>query len=334
MKTDDEDLCPPDSTAGDAEERSVSPVESVVDLDVLRGWSEDRDPTLQAPHRLPALAELVQLDDDGDPARRYTIHGPELLLGRFQSQYAPIDLSFSALRDHESYRLGAPHAHLSFENEQWKLQALSPRCETRVDGDVISHLHNPRAIDDETIVELGVTRFVFRTDHTGFDAWRKARRNLLDPIDQPALFLKRSGGICGPHCLLEPSQSQVVGRSFPEPGQLPDTGSWPEPDPEMWDLSGVYDHERKHIAFRHALITMHRDRWTIRPLSSRQQTYVNRIAISGRAPLEGGDEVGLGSVLFRFHHPQQAADTEQPQHVPAVIDWSEGRPPAEPTGEK
>lgn len=306
---------------------SAPPADSMVDLDALRGWTEKRDPRLQMAHRLPVFAELLELDEKGTPCFRISLHGPDLLLGRFQSQYAPVDLSFSHLLDHQSYRLGAPHAHLSHDGDHWELQALSPRRRTCIAGEELSHLHEATPIDDGDVLTFGVTRFEFRTAGITVEQWRQAERNLLDEADKATLFLKRRGGLCGPVCSLPDAEPLVLGRTFPEPGVLPNTKDWPEADEANWDLSGLHDYERKHIAFRHALIARDRNRWTIRPLCTRQRTFVNRISISGQVPIDSGDEIGLGSVLFRFYDPDANGDQSQPQHVPTVVDWSEGRAP-------
>ncbi len=312
-------------------EGCLNPIESLVDLDAMRGWEEYRDPALQAPHRSPELAELVQLQH-GDPVARYSIRGTDVLLGRFQSQYAPVDVHFHQLQDHQTYRLGAPHAHLRYEDEEgdWLLDVVSPRAHTFIAQRSLTHLQPAAVLSDGDLITLGVTKFRFRPHDISNSRRLKSQKAQLSGADGPTLFLKRSGGICGPHCQLDKDQPLVLGRSFPAPGQLPNTDHWPPRDLVWWDLSGLYDFERRFIAFRHAVITLYKDRWTVAPLSARQRTFVNRIAISGRVALQSGDEIGLGSVLFRFYDPDDADATEEerPQHVPAVVDWSEGHPPS------
>lgn len=316
----------------DKDQDSEPQGQSIVDLDVLRGWSEHRDPALRRGHRLPALAEFIQLGDDG-PVCRYTIHGPDVLLGRFQSRYAPVDVLFDRLQDHQVYRLGAPHAHLNFADSQWHLQVLSPRSTTLVDGEPLEHLHKPRLLDDGDELTLGVTRFRFQSISGNDGHWRHRRQELLETVARPALFLKRRGGLCGPHRLLDEDTALVLGRTFPIPGTLPDTNEWPERDKNHWDLSGLYDFERRYIAFRHARIERDHKKWTITPVSSRQQTFVNRIAISEKIALQPGDEIGLGSVLLHFHHPDHDREQERERHIPTAVDWSEGRRPTPPKTE-
>ena len=300
----------------------------IVDPDVLRGWTEERDPDLRRRHQLPALAELNQLDDGNNVVARYPIHGPEVLLGRYQSRYAPVDVQFSRLADHQTYRLGAPHALLECDEGVWHLNVVSPRVETRVDGMTLEHLHDPKVIDDGTEVTLGVTRFRFRTGDVTVASWRQMRQRLFERVDEPTLFLKRRGGVCGPSHRLDEDRQLVVGRSHPAPGDLPNTDEWPEVAEARWDLSGLYEFERKYVAFRHLVVELHQGRWMARALSSRQSTFINRVPVSsGRVPLETGDEIALGSVLLRFHHPHRTLESSRPRHVPNVVDWSEGRPP-------
>ncbi len=296
-----------------------------VDLDVLRGWSEHRDPALQKKHHLPALASFVLLDEDDQPLFRYRIYGPDILVGRFQARYAPVDLLFSGIEDQQIFRLGAPHAHLSCDFTSWKFQVLSPRSTTLVDGQPLEHLHKAKVLTGKEVITLGVTRFRFETDHVASADWRAERQNLLDTLDSPALFLKRSGGICGVYHGLSEDEPLVVGRSFPKPGQLGAPDIWPVRDENFWDLSGLYDFERRYIAFRHAQIEKSGQEWTIAPLSTRQRIFVNRIAISEKVTLTPGDEIGLGSILFHFHHPAESKTRQRQRHVPAVVDWSEGR---------
>ena len=305
-----------------------------VDLDVLRGWSEQRDPALRGEHRLPAVAELIQLDDRDRPTFSYSIHGADLLLGRYQSRYAPVDVLFHHLHDHQTYQLGAPHAHLGHADDNWKLRILSPRTSTSIGDIAIDHRDDPMVVSDGEVITLGNTRFRFRTTGVSLSKWRLARQGLLSEVDEPALFLKRRGGPCGPFCRLDEETPLVIGRTHPPPGELPNTDHWPDPDDVSWDLSGLYDHERKHVAFRHAVIELKSGRWTLRALSSRQRTFVNRIAASGTVALKTGDEIGLGSVLLRFHHPHRSLESSRPRHVPAVVDWSEGRPPSTPPADQ
>lgn len=319
----------PALTTGDSERSAAS----IVDLDVLRGWSEDHDPALQKPHHLPALATLEELGSRGEVLRRFPIHGPEVLLGRFQPRYAPMDRYFATVLDHQAYRLGAPHAHLSLHDGVWSLQALSPQKSTAIEGDELLHLNAPCDLKDGQILSFGVVRFVFRSLQTNLKQWRQCRRELLDQLSGPALLLKRHGGICGPYHLLGDAPKTLVGRGAPAPGVLPGTQGWTQKnDGPLWDLSGIYDHERRHLGFRHARIARDGQRWTLKPLAPRQRTFINRIAISGEVPLSSGDEIGLGSVLIYFYDPSKGAPSRESRPVPAVVDWSEGRSPKIPGG--
>lgn len=313
------------------EDRRVSPGRDVepIDLDVLRGWEERRDPELRRSHRLPALGELVQLSEAGDPVARYPIRGPELLLGRYRARHGPVDLAFPYLKDHQAYRLAAPHARLQCNQDQWRLDVVSPRADTRVEGQAREHLHDPIELEDKTTITLGVTRFRFRTSDVSVAAWREIRDALLNQVGEPALFLKRRGGVCGPFRRLDEQRPMTIGRTHPEPGLLPDTDRWPAPDREGWDLSGLFDHERKYVGFRHLVVELDQGRWTVRGLSSRQRTFINRVAVSGPAVLKSGDEIGLGSVVLRFHHPHRSVESSRPRHVPSVVDWSGERPPGD-----
>lgn len=308
----------------------VDKVDDILDLDALRGWRELRDPTLRASHRLPALARLILLDHRDRPQDSYEIHGDDLLLGRFQPHYAPVDLAFHRLKDHELYRLGAPHIHLAIHNDSWQLQALSPQSITALNDRLVPELRSPNPLKDGDLLTLGVTRFRFETAQSSRSSWLQERARLLAQVDAPALFLKRDGSPCGPYRTLSQDEPLLLGRTFPEPGLLPGTKDWPAADANTWDLSGLYDHERRHLSFRHARIQLQHGRWVIEPLTGRQRTFVNRIAISSPIPLEAGDEIGLGNVLFRFHHPHRSIDDSTPRYVPAVPDWSEGIPPANP----
>lgn len=324
---DDAAVSPPPIADGNAGE---SAADSPVDLDVLRGWSERRHPGLQQSHRLPALAELVQLDDRDRPVHSYSIHGSDLLLGRYQSRYAPVDVLFYRLRDHQTYELGAPHAHLGIDEGDWRLRVLSPRAKTAIDGQPVDHREDPVTLGDGEVVTLGRTRFRFRTTDVVMSTWESQRQKVLSRVDEPALFLKRRGGVCGPFCRVDDQRPVVIGRSHPAPGVLPDTDHWPDPKRLDWDLSGLYDRERRHVAFRHAVIELKRGRWMLRAISKRQRAFVNRIAVTGAVALKSGDEIGLGSVLFRFHHPHRSLESSRPRHVPAVVDWSQERPPSPP----
>ena len=297
-------------------------VQSIVDLNVLRGWREHRDPRLRGEHSLPPLATLIHLDSNDRPIHRYPIHGDDLLLGRFQPQYAPVDLHFHTLLDHELYRLGAPHARITYQDQSWSLQPLTPRSPTRINDGPVENLRSTFPLRQGDLLTLGVARFRFEDQLTTLEPFLERRRQLYASVSDPALFLLRAGSPCGPRMILPQNTPLLLGRSYPAAGTLPDTAEWPGLPESFWDLSGLFDHERRHISFRHASIALRKGRWTIEPLSRRQRTFVNRIALTSRIPLEPGDELALGSVLFRFHHPHRSISETPPRHVPAVIDWS------------
>jgi hypothetical protein len=296
-----------------------------IDLDVLRGWSESRDPQLRAEHRLAPLARLIKLDGD----QVETLHGPEVLVGRYHPQHGPVDVILRGLQDHENYRLGAPHLHMTLgEDAQWTLRSVSPGVESQVGEQVVGGPNQPHPIDDGDILTVGCARYRFETSGLTLAEWEAARAHLLAGADGPALFLCRRGGPCGPHVQLADEQALVVGRSFPKPDQLPGGRSWEGWQQPDWDLAGLYEDERKFIAFEHAHLEQRGPSWHLRPVASRRRTFVNRLEIIDATPLSGGDEVALGSCLFLFWEPSRA-DTAARKAIepPAVVDWQEGSTP-------
>lgn len=303
---------------------------SPFDLDLLRGWSEDRDPALASPHALSALATLHQLDADHTPIASYPIFGPAILLGRFHSQHSPVDLLLDNLQDHQTYRLGSPHAHLELlPTGQWVVQALAPQTPTLLNGEPIDTLANARELRAGDRLTLGVTSFDFEPHDITLDGHQRQLDRLLDSCDPPALFLMRSGAPSGPYHPLDPRRPLTLGRSYPPAGTLPNSQHWPSRPDHFWDLSGLPDVERKFVAFQHARLIFKDQRWHIEPLSTRQRTYVNRIPINIPTALEPGDELGLGSALFHLQLPTTRALPRRNITPPRPIDWSEGRPPAE-----
>ena len=301
---------------------------SDIDLDVLRGWDEHDDEALRQKHRLPALARLVRLD--GPSAGRVEpVCGPEVLMGRYHPQHGPVDLMFEGLEDYELYRLGAPHLHLSMDDEaQWKLRAISPSVDTRVNGTLIDHPAGSHPIEHQDELSLGRIQFRFETADISLSSWEQARLELLEEVESPALFLLRRGGPCGPFKVLDERTPSMVGRSFPAPGSLPGRHSWDSVPPPDWDLAGLYEFERKYIGFEHIGIEYDGDQWQIEPLSTRRKTFVNRHEILEPTALASGDEIALGTVLLVFHEP--AAEVQPARkgiEPPAVVDWQEGSTP-------
>jgi hypothetical protein len=308
-----------------------------VDLDVLRGWRERRDTALQAEHALPALAWLVHIDRDGSIIARHPIHGPDSLLGRYHAQYAPVDVVFSSLRDFESYKIGAPHLHLICEGEgRWACRPLSPLAHTWLNGALIEHGKQLHRLASGDNLRLGAAKFIFEQDRTSLARWQDRRREVLRQARRASLFLMRHGAVCGPYFELDDTRSCVIGRTSPSPGDLPGTQHWETPPALDWDLAGLHDRERKHIAFRHIKIGFsNTGQWMVEPLSRRQATFVNRVAITGPTPLSTGDEIGLGSMIFYFHHPSRSTPLkERPGEVPPIADWDDGRPPASGKGSR
>jgi hypothetical protein len=312
-----------------------------IDLDVLRGWREEIDPALQAEHALPPLARLVALDAE----QVETIHGPDVLVGRYNPQYGPVDVILGGLEDHQNYRLGAPHLHLTLGDGQWGVRSVTPGSLTLIDGEELAHGDQRRLLESGSVITMGHVRYRLERSGLSLDEWEDARARLLndpeqinDPDlnagDRPALFLCRRGGPCGPRIYLDEASQLVVGRSFPDRATLAGEHSWDGRTPPDWDLAGLYEAERKFIAFEHAhldtldsLDTAGR-RVELTPVASRRKTFVNRLEIIDTTPLSSGDEIALGSVIFYLHEPSDDAMPERKAiEPPAVIDWQEGSTP-------
>ncbi len=324
-------------------------LEKYFELDVLRGWREVRDAELAAEHRLPKLAELVQVRDvqagggvsgggwAGVEGERIGIYGPDVILGRFQPQQGPVDLAPGRLEDHENYRLGVPHLYFRFDVLRgWKMRLLTSQAATRLDGEEIDDLARTYPVRSGSVLELGVVRFVFESYAQGaeeLEAWLEARRRLVEEVGGPALYLKRNGGICGPCFRLEAGKTAVIGRTAPGKGEIPGTARWSDraalPD---WDLAGLEEGLRKYIGFRHAKMRYAEGSWWVEPVSLRQWTYVNRVRIRGMTKLQSGDEIGLGSVLFHFRGEEggragkKGGDLFARDRIvlPDVFSWHEG----------
>ncbi|RAL23911.1 hypothetical protein DL240_07120 [Lujinxingia litoralis] len=303
---------------------------AILDLDALRGWREHRDPALNQPHELPALAYLHQLDSREVIQRTYPVHGLSILVGRFHSQHTPVDLLLDGLQDHQTYRLGSPHAQLERSpSGTWTLQALSTQAPTQLNQSRLAPLDTPQELQRSDVITFGVTSFRFEPLNLSLDAHQHSLQTLLSRCPHPALFLARAGAPCGPFIALDPKHPLTLGRSYPPPGTLPRSEQWPAIPEPFWDLSGLPDVERKFIAFQHARFSLIRERWHIEPLSTRQRTYVNRIPIHAPAALESGDEIGLGSALLHLQLPDQPSWPRRSITPPSPLDWSEGRPPSE-----
>ncbi len=296
-----------------------------IDLDILRGWAERRDPALRQEHALPPLARLVPLES----GIVETLHGPDVLVGRYHPQYGPVDVILRELEDHQNYRLGAPHLHLTLSDDGvWTLRTLSPGARTLVGEDELEAPNQPHPLDHGDVVTLGCVRYRFETSGLALGEWEEARARLLDEAGGPALFLCRRGGPCGPRAALDEAHPLVVGRSFPPPGAVPAGSAWDGRAQPDWDLAGLYEEERKFIAFEHLRLESIGGVWHAEPLAARRRTFVNRIDIIDVTPLSLGDELALGSVVFYLHQPAPGArPARKAIEPPAVVDWQEGSSP-------
>ncbi len=307
-----------------ADQTSEMPARSgqrkTVNLDLLRGWSDAQDPRLRRSHKLPTIARLIAVD--GGEEAVITLHGPDVYIGRFHPQAGPVDIVPTQLADHEIYKFAAPHARFTYTDGDWVLVSTAPNGVVEIDGKRVRDVGLRNHLPIGARVRLGVVEFVFEQGPSTFQEWTEARNALLESSEGPTLFLKRAGSLAGPTFRLRRDVSNVIGRRFPDP--LAIGADWPIADQPDWNLSGLHDHEAKFIGFRHAEIrSAENDEWTITPISLRQRTYLNRVEIVGQTPLLPGDEIGLGSVLFHFHHPAdlEASTDHRTAELPAVVDW-------------
>lgn len=312
-----------------------APLGEHLDLDAVRGWEERREVSLSSAHLLPALARLT-LDEPGhddlsSPSAQgslhWDIHGPELILGRYNHSIGPVDLSLHGLLDHELYKIAAPHLKLTLcTDEQWRLTRLSPHAKVAIDGVNVETLHKEFILPSAARLTIGIVTLRFEAlAHTTLTSWTRQREDLLKTQECAAIFLKRNAGLCGPRLPLKELRDHLVGRTFPTrlsgPGRGPHTRA-PIAQPD-WDLSGATEHERRHIAFRHIILRPLDERdWELVPLTHRQQITLNRIDCDEPTRLQDGDEIGLGNVLFHFHHPQaMSPSTRHTIRLPNVVDW-------------
>src|SRR5690554_3724779 len=142
------------------------------ELDVLRGWREVHDLNLSALHALPVLAALVQMDSEMVELDRIEIHGPDVILGRFQPQNGPVDLVPGRLLDHENYRLGVPHLYLRFDETGWSIRLLTTTCPTYLAGEKIEETDRYYGVNHGDELKLGVVRFVFESGEQPLGAWQ------------------------------------------------------------------------------------------------------------------------------------------------------------------
>lgn len=315
------------------------PLAPRLDLDVFRGWREERDPSLSSSHLLPALARLSLLksaksNDEVASYLQWTIYGPRIYLGRYHSSAGPVDIFFDGLLDHELYRINAPHALLELgERGFWTLKALSRGGLVAVDGETIEPGDPAVPVGNRQRITLGVAQFRFDILGDGtLTSWTRRLEDQLRVQENPALFLKRQGGICGPRYELKEGRAAVIGRSFPRERDLSRPGHWNAAETLDWDLSGLREHERRHIGFRHAIIRPRNDHdWEIEALSLRHKLTVNRLPVTEPKLLQSGDEIGLGSIVFQFHHPNAGRPSSRATvKLPNPVDWHHEQKPTKP----
>jgi len=280
-----------------------------VDLDLLRGWSERIDPELRSDHLLPPLARLVALDH---PGRALVLHGPRVVIGRYHPQHGPADLVPSWWSEPQLYKLGAPHVQLLLSSRGWRLKVISPTHHTALKGGAtplsLTQEH-PIAPGDE--LTLGKMRLRFELDRQTLTQWEHHTEDILRTAHAPTLFLKRSGGLCGPSFCLVPRTHVTLGRSLPKPLASAEVD---------WDLSGLFDDERRHLGFRHACLDWTKDGWELSATSARQKVWLNRRELTGSALLSCGDEIGLGNVLLHFYDPKEPSGAPE-LPLPSIVNW-------------
>lgn len=308
-----------------------------IDLNILRGWRQRETPRLRQPHALPALAELIHVES----GRAQTIHGPAILLGRYIPRNAPVDLLLGGLKDHQNYRLGAPHLQLHLdEDNTWWCRHLAPGTSTQIAGQRYEMDAPAAALNDHDELRLGVTRYRFKRRDLTLEQWREARQKLLARAERPALFLCRGGAPCGPFFYLD-REATFLGKASPGQADFLADAPWeadaqPPAQPEI-NLAGLYPAERRHVAFLHACV--HRraaaegsgegEVFDFIPLATRHNTFINRQEASEEYSLTHGDEIGLGTILFYFHVPGAAEpDALRAPEPPEIFDWSRGGAPS------
>lgn len=280
------------------------------DLDILRGWSERHDPHLRSDHLLPPLARLVCVNDEG--TRPLVLHGPQVVIGRYHPQHGPVDLVPWWWSEPQLYKLGSPHIKLSLTARGWRLRIISPSHESGLSGHSgLLSLDEEHPLAPGDLIKLGVMSLRFEVEQTKAKRWDHLSADILRTANEPTLFLKRHGGLCGPSFNLTPRRHVMLGRGLPQRLAHADVD---------WDLAGLFDDERRHLGFRHASLDWTKEGWELAPTSVRQKVWLNREELREPALLRSGDEVGLGNVLLHFHDPgTEALSPELP--VPALVDW-------------
>lgn len=275
-------------------------------LDILRGWPEQRDQSLRVTHVLPALARLGSLEDNGPSLPLY---GPNVIIGRHRHATGPVDVMPWGLSDAQRFHFGAPHIQLTLVGKSWHLKVLAQSQRTKLNGRVLASTSSQvHRLDHGDRLDLGQCSYFFETEDTSLERWRNAREDLFKIEPKTALFLKRSGGPCGPRFAMENRRAFTIGRSFAPPGPHAPWGTLNPPD---WDLADLPDVERATLAFRHARIGWVNDNWEITPLSPKHPIWVNRVRVKDATILRPRDEIALGGVLFCFHSPNALAPSSQ-----------------------
>jgi hypothetical protein len=59
----------------------------------------------------------------------------------------------------------------------------------------------------------------------------------------------------------------------------------------------------RRVSKHHAMIALIQDRWAVKDLNSKNQTYVNGSTVRGTYYLEQGDQINIGDVEFKFINP-------------------------------
>lgn len=277
-----------------------------LDLDILRGWPERRDQSLRVTHVLPALARLGSLEGMGPSL---VLHGPNVIVGRHRHATGPVDVMPWGLSDAQRFYFGAPHVQLTLVGDAWHLKVLTTSQKTRLNGRTLaatsSQVHRLTHGDR---LELGTCVYFFEIENTTLERWQNAQEDLFKIEPKTALFLKRSGGPCGPRFAMENRRAFIIGRSFAPPGPH---APWKGLNQANWDLADLPDVERATLAFRHARVGWVNDNWEVTPLSAKHPVWVNRARVKEARTLRPRDEIALGGVLFCFHAPNALAPSSQ-----------------------
>lgn len=282
-----------------------------LDLNVLRGWRETTSTIDLREHLHAPLARLIRRQPGISPPVE-ALHGADILVGRYAPQLAPVDLLLGSLEDHERFQIGSPHLRLWLtEDDRWLVRALSTDALTAVDGRALTPRDAPRVLPAGSELHIGGVRYRFEPADTPRSAWRALQRTRLASVgDSAALFVKVRGGLTTLGRRLNPANPCVVGRGFPDAGQLGSPrGPWSDYAQPDWDLGGLPDPLRTFIGYRHLRVDHDAHGWSLLPLSRRQRTTLNGRLVDEKTPLESGDQIGLGATLLYFHDRPRRVDS-------------------------